>query len=177
MTEKSEAVKDRLIQGNQRYVEKYYHDLPRHISGQSPDVAILTCADSRVPAELIFDVGLGDIFAIEVAGNVAFDASVLGSLDYAVGHLHVPLLVVLGHSHCGAVKAAEAGPGDDSAIGQIVNEIRCAFGTDDNIKANLLRQIELLKGRSQIIAKALENHELKIQGAIYHLETGKVEWL
>lgn len=177
MSEKSEAVKNRLIQGNQRFIETYGQELSKHVSGQSPDVAVLTCSDSRVPAELIFDVGLGDIFAIEVAGNVAFDPSVLGSIDYAVGHLKVPLLVILGHSNCGAVNASEAGPGDDSAIGQIVNEIRCAFGTDDNIKANLLRQIDMLKERSQAVSEALKSGQLEIKGAIYHLENGKVEWL
>ena len=177
MSEKSEAIKNRLIQGNLKYVEKYGQELEKHVSGQSPDVAILTCSDSRVPLEHLFDVGIGEIFAIEVAGNVAFDPSVLGSLDYAVAHLHVPLLVILGHSHCGAVNASEAGPGDDSSIGQIVEEIRCAFGTDDNIKQNVLRQIDQLKERSQIIANALNNKELEVKGAIYHLETGKVEWI
>lgn len=177
MAKDANEVKDSLSQGNQRFIDKYGQELPGHVSGQSPGVAILTCSDSRVPVELIFDVGIGEIFAIEVAGNVAFDPSVLGSLDYAVGHLHVPLLVILGHSNCGAVNASEGGPGDDSSIGQIVNEIRCCFGGDDNIKQNILRQINLLEDRSQIIAKALENKELEIWGAIYHLETGIVEWL
>ena len=177
MTDKSEAVKDRLIQGNRRFIQKYSQELPKHVSGQSPGAAILTCSDSRVPVEHIFDAGIGEIFAIEVAGNVAFDPSVLGSLDYAVGHLHVPLLVILGHSNCGAVKASEGGPGDDSSVGQIVNEIRCCFGGDDNIKQNILRQINLLEDRSQIIAEALKNEELEIWGAIYHLENGKVEWI
>ena len=177
MNEKSEAIKEKLTQGNRRFIETYGQELSKHVSGQSPGVAILTCSDSRVPAELIFDAGIGEIFAIEVAGNVAFDPSVLGSLNYAVGHLHVPLLVIMGHTNCGAVKAAEDGHGDDSSIGQIVNEIRCSFGGDDNIKQNILRQINLLDDRSQVIAQALENNELEIRGAIYHLENGKVEWI
>ena len=177
MNPKAKAAMDSLTRGNERFMEAYAQELSKHVSGQSPDAAVLTCSDSRVPAELIFDVGIGDIFAIEVAGNVAFDSSVLGSLDYAVAHLKVPLLVVLGHSNCGAVNASEAGPGDESSIGQIVNEIRCCFGGSDNIKANVLRQIEQLKDRSQAVAQALESHELVIKGAIYSLETGKVEWL
>ncbi len=177
MTKEASAVKDSLSQGNLAFISKFSQELPKHTSGQSPYAAILTCADSRVPPELIFNTGIGEIFVIRVAGNVAFDSSVLGSLDYAVAHLHVPLLVILGHSHCGAVKASEDGPGDGSSIGQIVEEIRCAFGTGDNIKQNVLRQIELLKTRSQTITQALENGQLEVRGAIYHLETGKVEWM
>ncbi len=177
MTKEADAVKDSLSQGNLAFISKFSRELSKHIGGQSPPVAILTCSDSRVPPELIFNAGIGEIFVIRVAGNVAFDSSVLGSLDYAVAHLHVPLLVILGHSHCGAVNASEGGPGDDSSIGQIIEEIRCAFGTEDNIKANLLRQIDMLKERSQIIAEALEKGELEVKGAIYNLEDGKVEWI
>ena len=177
MTEEADAIKENLSQGNLAFISKYNQELPKHVTGQSPKVAILTCADSRVPPELIFNAGIGEIFVIRVAGNVAFDSSVLGSLDYAVAHLHVPLLVILGHSHCGAVNASEGGPGDGSSIGQIVEEIRCAFGTDDNIKQNVLRQIELLKTRSQTIADALEKGQLEVKGAIYNLEDGKVEWI
>ena len=171
------AIKEGLSQGNLAFISKFSKELPKHISGQSPPVAILTCADSRVPPELIFNAGIGEIFVIRVAGNVAFDSSVLGSLDYAVAHLHVPLLVILGHTHCGAVNASESGPGDDSSIGQIIEEIRCAFGTGDNIKQNVLRQIELLKERSQTIARALEKGQLEVRGAIYNLEDGKVNWI
>ena len=177
MTKDADAVKDSLSQGNLAFIEKYSQEIPKHVQGQSPKAAILTCADSRVPPELIFDAGIGEIFVIRVAGNVAFDPSVLGSLDYAVAHLHVPLLVILGHSHCGAVNASEGGPGDESSIGQIVEEIRCAFGTGDNIRQNVLRQIELLKTRSQTIADAQEKGQLEVKGAIYDLETGKVNWI
>ena len=177
MNEDAKTVMDNLSQGNLTFISKFSQELPKHVSGQSPKVAILTCADSRVPPELIFNAGIGEIFVIRVAGNVAFDSSVLGSLDYAVANLHVPLLVILGHTNCGAVNASEGGPGDDSSIGQIVNEIRCCFGTPDNIKQNVLRQIELLKERSQIITDALEKGELEVKGAIYNLEDGKVNWI
>jgi len=177
MINEAEATRARLIQGNREFVEKFGQDIPRHVSGQSPKVAVLTCADSRVPPEHIFNAGIGELFVIRVAGNVAFDPSVLGSLDFAVECLHVPLLVILGHTCCGAINASEAGPGEDSSIGQIVEEIRCSFGTTDNIRANLQRQLEMLPQRSQAIAAALENKDMELKGAIYHLEDGKVEWL
>jgi len=177
MSQQSQAVMDRLIQGNERFIKAYGQELEKHLKGQSPGVAVLTCSDSRVPAELIFDAGIGEVFAIEVAGNVAFDSSVLGSIDYAVEHLKVPLLLILGHTNCGAVNASEQGPGDDSAIGQIVNEIRVCFGTGDNVRANILRQMELLKERSQAVAEAVKNGQTELRGAIYHLESGTIEWL
>jgi carbonic anhydrase len=77
--------------------------------GQHPFVAVLSCSDSRVPVELVFDRGIGDIFVIRVAGNIAIDRGVIGSAEYAAGHLGVPLLVVMGHTGCGAVKAAISG--------------------------------------------------------------------
>ncbi len=177
MTSEAEEVKSRLIQGNRRFMEKFSEDLPRHLGGQSPKVAVLTCSDSRVPVEHIFDLGIGDLFAIEVAGNVAIGESVLGSLDYAVEHLKVPLLLILGHRKCGAVKASQDGPGDDSPIGHIVNEIRCSFGTNDDEKANVLRQMELLPERSQAIKNAVESSTTIIMGAIYNLENGEIEWI
>jgi carbonic anhydrase len=173
----AEEIVNTLVSGNHRFIEKQAHELPRHVSGQSPNTAILTCSDSRVPLEHIFDAGVGEILAVEVAGNVAFESGVLGSLDYAVEHLHVPLLIILGHTNCGAVMAAEAGPGDDSPTGRIVSEIRQCFGQGDNIRANVLRQTRLLEKRSQIIARALKDGDLEVRGAIYHLENGMVEWL
>ena len=111
----ADAVLAELKAGNARYVAKTYqrpHQTAARqhalASGQSPHCAILTCADSRVPPEIIFDKGLGDIFDVRVAGNVAGDDE-MASLEYAAEHLHVPLVVVMGHSHCGAVSAALEG--------------------------------------------------------------------
>jgi len=106
---------DRLMQGNQRFVSdlmtKGHKDGDRRIAvakGQHPIAIVVCCSDSRVPPEQVFDVGLGDIFVIRVAGNVV-DAIGLGSIEYAASHLHVPLVVVLGHERCGAVTAAISG--------------------------------------------------------------------
>jgi carbonic anhydrase len=109
------AAVERLLQGNQRFVSdlmtKGHKDGDRRIAvakGQHPIAIVVCCSDSRVPPEQVFDVGLGDIFVIRVAGNVV-DAIGLGSIEYAAAHLHVPLVVVLGHERCGAVTAAISG--------------------------------------------------------------------
>src|SRR5690348_11289699 len=95
------------------------------VSEQNPHAEILSCADSRVPPEIIFDQGLGDLFVVRVAGNVATDTE-LGSLEYGAEHLHIPLIVVLGHEHCGAVTAAvQAGP-PEGHIASLVNLIKPA---------------------------------------------------
>jgi len=168
---------ERLVMGNRRFIEKYSYELEKHVTGQKPYAAILTCSDSRVPPELIFNVGLGEIFVVRDAGNVAMGASVIGSLEYAVEQLHVPLLLVMGHTCCGALNAAEKGPGDGSNVGIIVDEIRCCFGSQDNLRENVKRQMKILLLRSSAIAEAVNNGKLQIQGAIYHLEDGKVEFL
>ncbi|MDO9537201.1 MAG: carbonic anhydrase [Thermoplasmata archaeon] len=169
--------KKRLIEGNHRFIQTHGHDLARHVSGQKPYAVILTCSDSRVPPEHIFNAGVGELFVVRDAGNIAFGSSVIGSLEYAVSHLHVPLLLILGHTNCGAMKASETGPGDGTCIGDIVNEIRCCFGGDDHLRDNVRRQEKMILQRSPAIAQAVESGALEIQGAIYHLEDGTVEFL
>ena len=120
---------ERLMQGNQRFVNdltsKSHRDADRRIEvakGQHPIAIVVCCSDSRVPPEHVFDVGLGDIFVIRVAGNV-LDAVGLGSIEYAAAHLHVPLVVVMGHERCGAVAAAisgEAAPAHVLAITDMI---------------------------------------------------------
>jgi carbonic anhydrase len=165
----------RLLEGNAEFVKAHGAELKRHVSGQSPFAAVLTCSDSRVPPELIFNAGLGEIFVVRDAGNVALDDSVIGSLEYAVEHLRVPLILILGHTHCGALGAAESGPGDRSHIGNIVNEIRCCFDQADHMRENVRRQVGMLVKRSPAIAEAVRRGGVKIRGAIYHLEDGTVE--
>src|SRR4030095_2137242 len=121
-----------LKAGNRHHVAHRYqhpHETAKRqrelVSGQTPHAEILSCSDSRVPPELIFDQGLGDLFIIRVAGNVVSDTE-LGSLEYGAEHLHVPLLVVLGHQHCGAVTAAVAGEGAEGHIGALINLLRPA---------------------------------------------------
>jgi carbonic anhydrase len=186
----------RLREGNHRFAagEPLLADSspPRraHLaSGQSPAVAVLACSDSRVAPELIFDQGLGELFVVRVAGNVVDDA-VLGSLEYAVEHLGVRLIVVLGHSGCGAVTAACTCTFEDldqatstllKAIEPAVAEARsecCALDelVDTSARINVAAQATaLLSGPA--IRRATAEGNLTIQGAWYDLSTGRVTWV
>lgn len=168
---------ERLTKGNERFMNGTSPDtLSQHLSGQSPFAAVLTCADSRVIPEKIFDLDIGEIFVVRVAGNVAIDPSVLGSLEYTVEHLKVPLMLVLGHTCCGAIAAAGARGEVQGNVGPIISEIRCCFGSDDDVRANVLRQVRMLPERSKMIKQAM-GARLTLGGAIYHLDDGRVELL
>jgi carbonic anhydrase len=189
-----DAVLKQLEEGNARFVAgkpKHPNASPARrgelAKGQHPKAAILGCADSRVPPELVFDEGLGDLFVVRVAGNVA-DPIDVGSVEYSVEHLGVGLVVVLGHHSCGAVKATvESGGKADGNIGAIVAEIapaveqaKAAPGkegiVDDSVHANAKRTAAALVERSPILKKAVEEKKLKIVAAIYDLGSGKVEF-
>ncbi len=158
--------------------------------GQTPFAIVLACADSRVPVERVFDRGIGDVFTVRVAGNTSgpFQA---GSIEYAVEHLGSPLLVVLGHSSCGAVKAAASGgeaPGNIGAIlapiAPAIAEARAASPDAQAdaivplaVRANVMRSISDLISSSPAIAKAAEQGTLRVVGAVYSVEDGRVEWL
>ena len=121
---------ERLLEGNQRFIGdltiKGHKDSERRVEvakGQHPIAIVVCCSDSRVPPEQVFDVGLGDIFVIRVAGNVV-DAIELGSIEYAAAHLHVPLVVVMGHERCGAVTAAISGDAAPAHVLSIVDKIQ-----------------------------------------------------
>ncbi|HEX7387512.1 MAG TPA: carbonic anhydrase [Castellaniella sp.] len=183
---------ERLIQGNQRYVsgKTRNHDLVHErrvlVSGQNPYAAILGCADSRVSPEYAFDSGLGDLFVTRVAGNFVND-DILGSLEYSVAVLGVPVILVLGHEKCGAVDAAvkavthgEKFPGQ---IQSLVAAITPAVQRLDPQKPGLLEaaieqnvrdSMADLASTSDIIAKAVQARKLKIIGGVYRLKTGKV---
>jgi carbonic anhydrase len=181
-----------LRAGNARYVaQKYQHPhesaaLRRQLaSGQHPHAEVLSCSDSRVPPELLFDQGLGDLFIVRVAGNVASDTE-LGSLEYGAEHLHVPLLVVLGHQHCGAVAAAVEGGVAEGHIGALVNLLRPAVvetrglpgdQVENAVKANVEMVVKQLRGSTPILAELTSQGKLKVVGAVYSLDTGKVTWL
>ena len=146
---------------------------------------ILSCADSRVPPELIFDQGLGDIFVVRVAGNVAGDAE-LGSLEYGAEHLHIPLLVVLGHQHCGAVTAAVEGGEGEGHISALVHLLRPAVEqskampgdrVENAVTVNVNLVVSQLRSSTPILSKLVKEGKLRIVGAVYSLETGKVTWL
>ena len=161
--------------------------------GQNPQAIILTCSDSRVSPELIFNKGLGDLFVVRVAGNITDDA-VLGSIEYSAEHLHTPLIVVMGHTNCGAVAAAVNDQNDkDVHTADINNLIRTLtdkiqqsvlFANEkdpDPVRNALVSNIKyntiILRNAHPTLSNLINTHELKVVGAVYHLETGKVEWL
>jgi carbonic anhydrase len=181
-----------LLEGNARYVGQLrlnpnQSDERRNslISGQSPHTIILGCSDSRVPPEIIFDQGLGDLFVVRVAGNVVDDI-VLASIEYAAEHLHTPLLMVLGHTNCGAVSAALQEdeleghlPSIAQAIEEAVESSRDAKGDtlDMTIRAHARITAEHLKASEPILKGLVDNGGLKVVAAYYDLDTGIVEIL
>jgi carbonic anhydrase len=155
------------------------------VDSQSPMAAILCCSDSRVPPEHVFDAGLGEIFIVRVAGHVVW-TSVLGSLEYAVDHLDVPLILVLGHESCGAVKAALAGGEVHGSIKRLVERIKPSL-KDINTRTEISREImeaavtenvrftqHQLQGLSDSIRKKVEAGDLMVTGAVYSLRSGEV---
>jgi len=157
------------------------------ISGQHPFAVVVGCSDSRIPPEVIFDQGLGDIFVIRTAGEV-MDNVTLASIEYAVEHLNVPLVVVLGHDSCGAVTAVVNGgevPGHlDSLVNYIqpaVDEAR-ATGSEEqllnnSIDNNVKNIVEELSTSEPILSEAVEEGKLNVVGARYRLDSGMVDIL
>jgi carbonic anhydrase len=192
-----DAALARLIAGNKRFVQGRERaprrSTPRRIAlaeGQTPFAAILTCADSRVPPEIIFDQGLGDLFVVRVAGNTASDPLVIGSLEYAVAVLGSVLIFVLGHTECGAVSAAiyqvddgDVPPGDIGAVvDPIVPAVEAVAGTpkDDLLDAATDENIMMAQAQLRtvpILAEAIAAGNLAVAGGEYQLETGKVQYL
>lgn len=182
----ADEAQNRLIAGNKIYISS--RELTSDVSsenllrfsqnGQQPYAIIIACSDSRVVPELIFSAGIGDLFVIRVAGNV-IDSHQLGSIEYAAEHLGTGLIVVLGHDHCGAVDAA-MNHEPDGYIKYITDEIVKAIGDEkDEVSACCLN----VKHSCQIIEHSLQiqkderEYGLKVLGAIYHLESGEVEFL
>lgn len=181
-----------LKAGNLRYIKgdlKHPNtDLSRRQSlktAQNPFAVILSCADSRVIPELIFDQGLGDLFVIRVAGNVV-EKSILGSIEYAISHLNTKLIIVLGHQNCGAVKASMNGSVPCGHIGEIVQKIKPAVKMaksmegnhfENSIRTNAKMTSDQIKVLSPVLSQAYENEGLIIASAYYSLETGVVEFM
>lgn len=141
-------------------------------NGQHPYAIVVTCSDSRVIPESIFSAGIGELFVIRVAGNVLSDNQ-LGSVEYAADHLGCKLVVVLGHTHCGAVGAAIGG-GAGGFIQSITDEIKAAIGNEsDDYKACCLNVDNSVKK----IVSQLNLPGLQAMGAVYHIEDGRVEFL
>lgn len=183
----------KLVAGNTRFVEgkQAQKDVGNNrrtelTKGQQPFAVILSCSDSRVPPEHIFDQGLGDIFVVRVAGNVA-DSIELGSVEYAVEHLGSPLILVLGHQMCGAVKATITGGKPEGNIGSIVKKIEPAVKKaraqnkdkdkvlDAAILENTKNTVAALTQKSAIIKHLVEEKKVKIAAGVYNMSTGKVE--
>ncbi|MEG4491310.1 carbonic anhydrase [Microcoleus sp. D3_18_C4] len=180
----------KLMAGNQRYIQqkRTFPDQARSrvvevAKGQHPFATILACSDSRVAPEIIFDQGLGDLFDIRVAGNFLDDV-VLGNIEYATLELGVPLLVILGHERCGAVKAALDGKAVPGHISTLVAAIKPAVDStkgqkgdawDNAVRANVKMNVNKLQSSSPILAKAVKAGKLKVVGGRYDLDSGKVE--
>jgi len=182
----------RLIDGNRRYVEGRMLNIERDAArrneiakAQHPFAIVLTCSDSRVPPELLFDQGLGELFVIRTAGNVVDDVAI-GSIEYAAEHLHAKLLVVLGHEYCGAVKATLAGGEAPGHIGSIVEKIKpsVAIGKafpgdalDNCVRANIVNITSQLRENKPMLSEMVKSGELTVMGARYDLDDGKVSWM
>ncbi|MEI2577538.1 carbonic anhydrase [Scytonema sp. PRP1] len=187
-----QAALARLIEGNKRFVEGKRLNpnqsrlrLQETAVAQYPFVAILGCADSRVPAEIVFDQGLGDLFVVRVAGNVASQTAI-GSLEFATAVLGAQLIMVLGHARCGAVVAATKGEPLPGRIGVFVEEIKPAVERvrnktgdleENSIIANVQYQAEKLGESSTILRGLIKEGKLKIAGGRYDLASGKVSFL
>ncbi|MDH4301029.1 MAG: carbonic anhydrase [Nitrospira sp.] len=180
-----EALRE-LLTGNERFAANQLtsirHDLTimkeRTVNKQAPFAAVLTCADSRIPVELVFDQTIGHIFVTRVAGNVV-TPEIVASLEFGVAVLGVKALLVIGHSNCGAVKAAmttENVPGQISVLYQrIYPAIEKSGGNIDKaIQANARIQAELLRASSTVIREATKVGQLRVESAVYNLATGKV---
>ena len=180
---------ERLKQGNDNFVQDKLdgklQDSSRRESltgGQQPYAIILSCADSRVVPELAFDTGLGELFVLRVAGNVA-NTSTIASIEYAVAHLGTNLIVVLGHESCGAVTAAVGGGDNGYNLNHLLAHIAPAIAKADSsevntvVKKNAELTSEELAARSPIIGGAVSKGSLKILPAYYNLGSGKVDFL
>lgn len=181
-----DAALKKLIDGNQRAatgkltsIERDLALLREHtVNKQEPFAAVLSCADSRVPVEMIFDQTIGDVFVTRVAGNVV-TPEIIASLEYGVAVLGVETLLVLGHSNCGAVKAAmkaEEVPGQISTLYPHLRQaVQQSGGSlDKAIEANVKIQAELLRTSSTVIRSAVEAGKLKVESGVYDLASGKV---
>jgi carbonic anhydrase len=184
-----ESALQSLVEGNQRFssnqLSSFQEDLTilknHTVDKQEPFAAVLSCADSRVPVELIFDQTIGHVFVTRVAGNIA-SPEIIASLEYGVAVLKIKVLLVLGHRNCGAIKAAmntDTVPGQISAL---YPHLKAAVDRSDGkfakaVELNAKYQAELLGSSSTVIKQAVKDGALKIASGVYDLETGKVNFV
>ena len=186
----------KLIYGNKRFVDdrrvsprQSDSDLKNSSLGQKPFATIIGCADSRVPNEMIFDQGVGDLFITRTAGQVMAEAS-YGTIEYATVALDTKLIVVLGHESCGAVTAAmklpENPPGHVVTLINSINPATLKARKEDvsekeqldiTVRTNVLEQVKLLRGLEPVLSRKFDKGETLIIGAVYNLSTGKVEFI
>lgn len=192
ISDPDKALKE-LIAGNQRFLQGKAQNMRQDLAhlqtisqGQKPFSAVLSCADSRVPVEILFDQGFGDIFVVRTAGNVA-TIEEIGSLEFGTLVLGSQVLIVIGHQNCGAIKATMAGVEVPGNIGGILEQIKPAIngyeGKQDDkeylkraTEANVLFQMERVKA-SPVISKLIEAKKLKVAGAYFDLYEGKINIL
>ena len=186
---------DILIEGNQRFLNNYQSDKDFQSlvqitkDKQHPFASILSCSDSRAPTELLFDQALGDIFSVRLAGNIASDKAI-GSLEFSSKYLGSKLIVVMGHSSCGAVKAA-CDDFKDGHIGEIINLIKPSIRHEKTVplaernsknplfvekinELNVRHQIDTIIRQSDIVDEMIEHKKIAIVGAVYDLTSGRV---
>lgn len=177
-----------LIEGNNRFItnnyntKNYSEQINLTSQGQYPFAAVLSCIDSRVPVEIIFDQGIGDLFSTRVAGNIV-NEDVLGSIEYACGVAGSKLVLVLGHTSCGAVTAACKGI-ELGNITTLLSKIKPAVDKVNNAedieavaKENVLLSVERIRKESSILSDLEKSENIKIVGAIYDVSTGKVNFI
>lgn len=184
--ENAEDAKALLVAGNEYYVANDDRTVTTSLdirqltaeNGQHPYAVVVTCSDSRVPAEHIFNAGIGELFVIRTAGNVVGEFE-LGSVEYGAEHLGCPLVVVLGHTHCGAVDAALNG-GAHGNIVHITDEITAAIGSETDPRAaeeaNVRAVVSTIES-SEIMAELIENGDVEVAGAIYDIEAGTFRFI
>jgi carbonic anhydrase len=191
----NDAARKRLVAGNARYVAgkplRVDHSARRETvaPAQMPFAIVLGCSDSRVPPEILFDQGLGDLFTVRIAGNIADDVA-MGSMEYAVEHFATPLIVVLGHERCGAVaatvEAVTTGKMPPPHLASLVSAIRPAVEASKDmagdpvanaIAMHIRRTVAHLAASGPVLAAAAAAGRLAILGAEYRLASGRVEWV
>lgn len=177
--------------GNERHmVGRYVHwhqSAARRMevaAGQRPHTIIVSCSDSQVPPEILFDQGLGDLFVVRVAGNIVGDHE-LASIEYAAGHLGVPLVIVLGHQRCGAVAAAVTGGDMPGHLGSLISALSPAVSrtkgmegdpVDNAVHSNVRLVVEAIRTSEPVLSHMVNSGKLEVVGAYYSLDTGEVRW-
>ncbi len=194
----SEQVKKRLADGNQRFVDgialhhKFHPHRHKDIQDQAPFAIVLGCSDSRVPIETIFDQSFGDLFIIRIAGNIVAPSQ-MGSVEFAISKFKVSLIVVLGHSNCGAISATIdeciSKTHLSGSLHSITNRIKPSILPlislnlpnhklmNKAVEVNIINSVKQLQDQSPIIKEAIENNKLKVVGANYSLKSGVVQFL